>query len=120
MAFPYVSLYYSGLLPITLPMGQLLFKRNQIKLLHKITACVQKSFKKFTVPGLHFSLETIFNRLPVSKIMSWYPLVEDTKQLQLTTTKSSGGTKDRNSLCSLLQCVGPLVTNLLRNGRDQL
>ena len=27
-------------------MGQLLFKRNQIKLLHKITACVQKSLKK--------------------------------------------------------------------------
>lgn len=96
-----MSLYCPGLLPIILPMGQLLFKRNHIKVLHKITACVEKSFKKFTVPGLHFSLRTVFSRLPVSKIMGWYPLVEDTKKLQWAYWR-----------CSLLLCIGSFAPNL--------
>lgn len=52
--------------------------------------------------------------------MSWYPLVEDTKQFQLTTTKSTGGAKDWKEFSA--PCCGVLdspVTTLLRNNGGQ-
>lgn len=73
----------------------------------------RKVWKKSTVPGLHFSLRTVFSRLPVWKIMGWYPLVEDTEKLEWISTASPEGRKDRNSFHPLLWCVGIFGHQLL-------
>lgn len=73
------------------------------------------------MPGLHFSLKTVFSRLPVLKNYELVPPSGRYKATSVTTTESTGGTKGRKEFsapcCGVLGCP---VTTLLRNSGGQL
>jgi hypothetical protein len=72
------------------------------------------------VPGLQFSLRIAFSRLPVSKVMGWYPLVEEIQKLKVTSITSTGDSKRRHKFSLLLADWWFFVTNLLENSGGKL
>lgn len=122
MVFAYISLYCSGLLPITLPMGQLLFKRNQIKLLHKITACVQKSLKNIHCAWTSFFIK---NCVQQTSCFKNYGVVPPSGRCRVTSVneycKHRGQKRQTGVLCT--PCCSVLefwVINLLKNSGGHL